>query len=359
MKNCYICSKNADSEAVIMINGREAPLCGECDNLLATIYEGDDTERDEAIIELEGKVIQRDASSAVKLEISRIIRDAIEKRDNEFSLITEQGKVIDNCSICGQPIYDLDGYTETSDHLFLCEKCAEKAGIYSESLSQYDLVQVQEQIQLREEYGKLTNSQDLQRLCGNQLLISESTGKFVVTSNDYEAFNIASLSNIIEIKYVDDVQTKKVQTRAESSGAGSAVLGAVLFGGVGMVAGGLMGRKSAQYEDVTYISNCGFIVTYQSGDLARINLLDIIFDCQSVSPTSEMFRQAQSLATAMCNELSRYIVSKKTEMGKSQSTKSNDPDNIVEQLTKMAELVKQGFLTREEYDAVKKKIIGL
>ena len=358
MDNCCICGNSiGNSEAILLITGKDAPICEECDNKLAMLYEGTAQEADTASREITSIAISANAHPAVKAEIAKIIRQARSENSlwhsGDSTETAPEEETVGTCAGCGKSLKSSDYYMVLKDEQILCEKCAQEAGL---DLNVDGSVSVGKFKELSKDYKKLQMIKqeiNVRKACNDQLLISDSSGQFAVigTGEGYLHFQIASLKNILEIKYYDDVQTEKIQIRKESSGAGAAVLGAVLFGGIGMVAGGLHGRKAAIYDNVTYISNCGFIVTYKNGGMAKFNLLEIIFGIDSTSPGSDKFRQ--SITAAICKELAPYLPqSSVIAEGKQEEA------DIPSQLVKMAELVKEGFVTREEFDAFKKKLLG-
>ena len=101
------------------------------------------------------------------------------------------------------------------------------------------------------------------------------------------------------------------------------------------------------------------IVTYTSGEMIKFNLLELIYGLDSVSPVSDTFREAQSLTAAICNELASFIQKDDEPVPETPVVVKAEGDDIATQLQKMAELVKEGFVTREEFDVFKEKLLGL
>ena len=123
-----------------------------------------------------------------------------------------------------------------------------------------------------------------------------------------------------------------------------------------MFIGALMGRKGARYMNSTEIANCGFIITYSDGKMAKFNLLSLLFDVGAVSPLSDTFREAQAMTAAICRKLIPFI--QQQDMSDPEESGGKDED-MAAQLEKMAQLVKEGFVTREEFEVFKKKLLGL
>ena len=365
MYNCCICgSPVGKSDAILMIKGKEAPICEACDSKLALLFEGTAEEAENASRSITGVAIAENAYPAVKSEIASIIKQARHENPNwgsEDSTESDKGEFIDLCAGCGRRLMSDSYYMVLKDEKHLCEKCATEAGLDLNIDRSVSVDEFRELSKNNRELQIIRRENNVRKACNDQLLIADSIGQFAVigTSEGYLHFQTASLNNILDIKYYDDVQTEKVQIRKESSGAGSAVIGALLFGELGMVAGGLYGRKAAVYDNVTYISNCGFIVTYSNGEMAKFNLLEIIYGVDSTSPGSDIFRQTQSLTAAICKELAPYLPQSSVVNEEKPEKEKPAESDIATQLAKMAELVKEGFVTREEFDVFKKKLLGL
>ena len=70
MANCCICGNLVqDSDAILMINEKELPLCSECDEVLARMMEGSPDDVENASKEIVSRCIAGDANPAVKLPV--------------------------------------------------------------------------------------------------------------------------------------------------------------------------------------------------------------------------------------------------------------------------------------------------
>ena len=366
MTFCCICGDPVqNSDAVLMIHEKEAPICSACDEILARMMDGNPDEVDVASKEIISRCISGEAVPAVKMEISNLVRQARDTYDDWVAVDDEDiedAAPLGECAACAREVSASENYVFLKEGQVLCEDCAVNAGLDSGANKKLSSRQFKELSYRYQDLQTITKAFGTKRCCGDKLFIATELGKFAVVGikKVYLRFQTASLNNILEIKYFDDVQNIQIQTRAESSGAARAVIGAMVAGPLGMVVGGLSGRKDARYKNVTYINNCGFIVTYTNGEMAKFNLLEIVYGKDSVSPDSDTFREAQSLTAAICNELAPFIQQKdapvKTTVPAAVKTEGDD---VATQLQKMAGLVKEGFVTREEFDAFKKKLLGL
>lgn len=193
------------------------------------------------------------------------------------------------------------------------------------------------------------------RSIGNYLFIMDDFFHklVIVTPDTYEIFNYA---DIIEISYEEDGTA--LFTKSAARTVGGALVGGALLGKAGAVIGGLSGG-SAQHKEVnsmqikillrnvektTYVLDfkqrsstlktssdldAGFYKMYLKDAMAAKDLLSVIID------------KAQQL-----NVASQQPVGEKTS-----------DFSVADELTKLARLKKEGFLTDEEFEAQKKKLL--
>lgn len=193
------------------------------------------------------------------------------------------------------------------------------------------------------------------RSIGNYLFIMDDFFHklVIVTPDTYEIFNY---TDIIEISYEEDGTA--LFTKSAARTVGGALVGGALLGEAGAVIGGLSGG-SAQHKEVnsmqikillrnvektTYVldfkqrsstlktssdSDAGFYKMYLKDAMAAKDLLSVIID------------KAQQL-----NVASQQPVGEKTS-----------DFSVADELTKLARLKKEGFLTDEEFEAQKKKLL--
>ncbi len=267
------------------------------------------------------------------------------------------------CAICGKemPWRSLKTYLE--NHEVICEDCAAEAGLRAGiSYSDIDISakDIKFKISKDREYKEFVNRESVKKYCQDHLMIDEKNNELLIGRCEYGTalFYKAKLNNILDIKYYDDNQTVEIQTQTASSGAGKAVVGGLLFGGLGAIAGGLMGRQDAHYSTKTTITKCGIQITYENGEMDELNVLLYVFMKDSISPNSETLRQAQSLITAMCEVLLPYTKKWKEKQEAEKNDARSTTTNNVEALVKAAELLDKGLLSQQEFDALKKKTLA-
>ena len=264
------------------------------------------------------------------------------------------------CANCGCSIsfgdektkIDTNGWGKT-----LCANCANLAGLdiggsYTMSFDTY-----QQFVRYKEEYEAFAKKPGVKKLCNGSLLIHEPSKTFVIggpaDGQNVHYFQTASLQNILEVQCFDDNQTYTIQTSAGTSGAGKAVVGGLLFGGVGALAGGLMGRKGPEYEQVSRITKFGINVVYENGKSVSFNILLLLFDYTWVNTSHEVLPKVKAATVALCEQLYPYT---KQYQAKMEEQQQNHGD-VAQQIIKLASLVESGLITKEEFESAKKKLL--
>lgn len=166
------------------------------------------------------------------------------------------------------------------------------------------------------------------------------------------------MKDVLELQLFDDNQTYQIQTKNASSGAGKAVVGGLLFGGIGAIAGGLMGRKGPEYEQVSRIIRLGFSVVYENGKSESFNILDLLFNYVWISPTDKLFPKVKAAIAAICEALYPYTKSGKAEVQQAKLSETNTTTHEAKQLLEAAALLEKGLLTKKEFEMLKNKLLS-
>lgn len=142
-------------------------------------------------------------------------------------------------------------------------------------------------------------------------------------------------------------------SEVSGGGVGRAVVGGVLFGGVGAVVGGMTGKKKSKKVVETLV--------------LKINLNDLDFPCimvpyinKSMKTTDNNYKKAYGAAqeSISCLELIIDIMNKQQTAVPAQQQQQAQ-DDPVEQVKKLKELMDAGILSGEEFEAKKKQLLGL
>ncbi len=228
-------------------------------------------------------------------------------------------------------------------------------------------------------YEDLKTNPNVHKLCNNQLFIDKETGKTDIffkprSENSLRHYWIRNIDDVIQVDYVDSVNQIEIKTQEAKSGAGAAVAGGILFGGIGLVAGALSGRKDAEYSHQTRVTECGFRIFFNDGSHETYNLLRDVYKYEWVAADHNCFKECSELATSIClmisqysaginKELSAQKVLEQPEVAKLPPTSKNlaHPENNKSEgnpLLKYADLLEKGLITREDFDILKAKAIA-
>lgn len=355
MENCYICGAliNPKEMGFYYFNNNEYHTCNECRKLIASSGRFTKTGKESSALLKERLQNNENRTKHAEIWLKYMLFEKLTKEEKEFSftplIVNPLNNINIRCPECQEIVFE----DETT-----CPHCG-KILVKEDTDTQKDKNESEIMLPIKlDDLRTVMRAPDVEAYCNDKLYIARESGQFAVVSNkkNHLSYQTASLNNMLEIKYYDDVQNIQVETEAASSGAGAAVVGGLLFGGIGAVAGGLMGRKDAIYQNVSHIQRCGFIVTYIDGKMANFNLLKLMYNLDSVETASDTFREVQSLTAAICSQLSEFLPQKEQKITAEEKPETND---IATQLKKMADLVEAGFVTREEFDSYKKKLLGL
>ena len=153
--------------------------------------------------------------------------------------------------------------------------------------------------------------------------------------------NKIDIRNFNELKSIEPFQKEHGETKKHT--LTRATVGGVLFGGVGAVVGALSGGK--EYK---YIDELGLKITFTDGLTCNIKLIttQTKSDSFTVNTINEEIR-------VLSDRLTPYIM----ENNKEQDSSKNDND--IEELKKLKQLVDDGVITQEDFEAKKKQVLGL
>ena len=175
-----------------------------------------------------------------------------------------------------------------------------------------EAIMAQDYISAREQYELFLSKPGSQKLLDGYLIINENDKTFAVSTDSYyECFNFqaASYDNIDSIAINDGVQKRSIKMKDGDSGAAGAVFGALLFGPVGALAGGLATREDAQYGEYLAAENIGFTIMYTNTSHIDINVLNLCFNRQRIDyhTNRELYEKAKQLTIQIYEELYKHI----------------------------------------------------
>ncbi len=208
---------------------------------------------------------------------------------------------------------------------------------------------------------KITN-EHVSELIDNAILIDEENNKFCVVWDDLGKYKIYSYSDILESEIVED--GKSVTKTRRSSQIGGALIGGALAGGVGAVIGGLSAKTESDNEVISV--DLKLVVNDTENPLHLINFLKASVDDLNGKPIPIKTKERNYInAKAKINHwhsLMTVLINKADKEDKQNQTLPDIDDknnySSVDEIQKLVDLYNEGFLTRDEFNTEKQKILN-
>ena len=225
--------------------------------------------------------------------------------------------------------------------------------------------------------------------------IRESKYRVVTNDEEYESFDVIHISQIIDFDIEVDEETETAIK--QKSGLGGAIVGGLIGGTTGALIGGAASRGGkAKVEQTTTLNGIDLIINtsdfnnprlvvpiyrpratprYNAVKAAVINTFENeiiakkgkcgVFDMNRLSSTAEYVSiRSCTMTTDECMEeveelqaTLNQLLSK--QMGKEKMEISSNQLSTADELMKYKTLLDNGIITQEEFDAMKKTIIGV
>ncbi len=242
------------------------------------------------------------------------------------------------CSICGEDC-GLNRF-QLKNGGWLCAKCFRKAGF---NLSTpIGLMSVQDIKNIiggdsgnTEKLSSFTTTREI----GNYLKVDENNKQWYVPGNS----KIHSYDDVLDYELLEDGGS------IAKGGLGRAVVGNVLFGGVGAIVGGVTGTKKSK-------PTCTSLKV-------KITLNDMATPTEYINLITTETKKSSSLYQ-VCEKQAQEIMAVfqvMCEQNKSASTVPAQTQEIssADEIKKYKELLDSGIITQEEFELKKKQLLGL
>lgn len=237
---------------------------------------------------------------------------------------------------------------KTIDGITLCYDCAKALSFYNNPTQRYD--QLISLIEEKNDVSQIACSPDTELYFEDQLFINTYKDVFGISGKG--GLTYAAIGKFKSIEYHEEVEDVQIETQKASSGAGRAVAGAILFGPVGAIAGGLSGRKSAQYQSIKRAKYVGFIVRLTDDKVEPFNLLRVCSGYDYVGYGSDKYQQAKLLAESMIEKLTERFSPQRILDGPSNNM------SAIEALERLGNLRAAGILAEDEFASKKANILA-
>lgn len=221
------------------------------------------------------------------------------------------------CAGCGRVI----GWTENaghfSDNRMVCVPCLLRANLCEPPVGAkphpWQSSKVVARIKEHDLYDAFCNKPGTKILLNGRLLVNTNDQTFAIGCNDDTemmiGFQPGSYANVEDIGVSDGVQTKSIKVSEGDSGAATGVLGGLVFGPLGALAGALGTRTGAQYQDYALTENIGFSLTYKFGARVKFNVLKACFnyDFLNFEDQKTEYEEVKDLTIQICEELYKLM----------------------------------------------------
>lgn len=166
----------------------------------------------------------------------------------------------------------------------------------------------------------------------------DEQGKILIPG-PYDSYNIINYNDIVNFELLEDGQS------VASGGLGRALAGGLLFGGTGAIVGAVTGKK----KNKEYCNSLNIKVTVRnSGSAAQY----IPFISNKTKTSSNLYKTSYRLAQECLSTL--QLICDQQENDSSEKTSVG-----AEEILKYKELLDAGAITKDEYEAKKKQLLGL
>ncbi len=237
------------------------------------------------------------------------------------------------CVVCGKELGLLSGKFIISDGV-VCNHCLSSAGVSSlHNALSFNRESINNYISARKTLVKNFRS-------------TKSIGTYIHIDENNKAFkigkNIFAYDNLLSFELLEDGQS------VTKGGLGNAVVGGLLFGGVGAIVGGVTGSKKSK-------GICNSMKLRVSLKNAHKDIMYINFISVETKTNSFLYKDAQKQAQKCITALETIIDTNQSNRI-NQGTQSH---SVADEILKFKQLLDQGIITQEEFDTKKKQLLDL
>lgn len=213
--------------------------------------------------------------------------------------------------------------------------------------------------QTREEAAKKTASTVALRAIGAYVFVLDDASQTLAIINNNGHHRLLHYSDILKVSYAENGQT--IMSRSTGRTLGGAAVGGMLFGGAGAVVGGMSGNVKQQRKITSMDIR---IVTRNTSKPTIILPVKLSSDAHAIE-NENLYNSRKEWATEIQELISLVIDKADSAAHQPAATASPAPQpqsanmSIADELLKLSKLKDQGAISEEEYNALKKKHIGL
>ena len=273
-----------------------------------------------------------------RMEILNSLQDKITHGVADTSIVPALKSMIEQlpfiiCPYCGTTVLDTEKVCHNCNEVLIPELGDITKRTYPQSMSLTDDSELIGRFQKTSSVGDLIFFDD-----NNKALLARESRKPSLTTHDYYIF---SYDQIVDCELLED--------NAVVGSVKSAVVGGALFGALGAVVGSNTGRKG--------ICNSLIIkLTVRNCEKAAflINIVD-----QKLERSSEWYKECYQNVQEIMSKLSLIISEAKSQKADANEAGGKYVVPVADEIRKFKELMDEGIITREEFEAKKKQLLNL
>lgn len=241
-----------------------------------------------------------------------------------------------SCNICGN-----SGVVKEVADGCVCKDCIKKCGefLIPASWKAVSLSRIENAIKDKERNEQLKTVFKTTKAIGKRVIIDENNRLWSIKAYGSLFFSYDDIVDYECIKNGSNVLTM---------GVGRAVVGGMLFGGAGIILGGLTGAK--QKEEIQE-----FKILIRTKVKSYPEVIIQFLPPGKMKSDSPVFK-------AYCEEAEDLLAELEKMSGKIERQSNSDKkfsESVPDQIMKYKELLDAGAITQEEYDFKKKELLGL
>ena len=238
------------------------------------------------------------------------------------------------CVVCSKKLGILSSKIQISDGR-VCSDCLHRAGIAA--LQNPTFYSADSIIALIQRRAPIFSSFKATKKVSYYLQVDENSKMFMV------GFDLFEYANLLSYELLEDGET------VTSGGLGRAVAGGLIFGGVGAVVGGITGGRNTK----GVCTSMRLRLTIKN---AHTDTVFIDFIGSSTKKNSIAYNTAQTSAQSCLSALQIITDINNADAAPAVAAPSF---SVADELFKFKKLLDDGAVTQEEYDTMKKQLLGM
>ncbi|MDT2404006.1 SHOCT domain-containing protein [Enterococcus avium] len=194
--------------------------------------------------------------------------------------------------------------------------------------------------------------------------IAKKPARYFKSTNRYGEVEIDSVKKLFRVKLnvytFDELNSYELLENGSSVmsgglGIGRAVVGGVLAGGVGAVLGGVTKKKKQR----NHVDSLKIMVTFKNRTPQSVTLDYIKKKQEKDKKYEKALMKAKETMAGFDYIVSELEIDRHDELVSSTSVQKEQPTTSADEIRKFKELLDEGIISQEEFDAKKKELLNL